>query len=313
VTKIPTAMAVLQLHERGLLDIDDPVVDYLPFFDVEYPSEDSDPITIRHLLIHSSGLPDNFPAVVGWMHPFDAPHLDQTDLLIDVFPDYRVLLFEPGDHAQYTNVGYMVLGAIIEAVSGQSYEDYVVAHVFQPLGMEQTNFVYTDAMLERAAVGSHPRISMESAMLPFFYDDLDAFIREKRDGKIWFNPFYADSNPPTGMIAPAPDIARLMLAYLNGGELDGGRLLAPETVEMMTYDSHVVSVDKGQSDRPLSGLGWGIYPEGEGLYLSHGGGGPGFGADLRLYPDESLGLAVVANDTTYDSGAILDLYASLDW
>jgi CubicO group peptidase (beta-lactamase class C family) len=82
---------------------------------------------------------------------------------------------------------------------------------------------------------------------------------------------------------------------------------------MMTYDSHVVTVDTGQTDRPFSGLGWGVYPEGGRFYLDHGGGGPGFGADLRIYPEESLGMVIIANDTTYDPEAILDLFASLDW
>jgi hypothetical protein len=60
-------------------------------------------------------------------------------------------------------------------------------------------------------------------------------------------------------------------------------------------------------------LGWGVYPEGGRLYLDHGGGGPGFGTDLRVYPEESLGLVIIANDTTYDPETILDLFASLNW
>jgi D-alanyl-D-alanine carboxypeptidase len=313
VTKIFTAAAILQLHEQNLLNIDDPVADYLPFFDVVYPSEDSEIITIRHLLNHSSGMPDNMPAVIGWMHTEDDPQLNQTALLEEVFPDYNELIFEPGDHAEYTNVGYMVLGAIIETVSGQTYEDYVVEHFYQPLRMNHSDFVYTDEMLPYSAVGSHPQISMESVLLPFLYDDLDAFIRERTDGKIWFNRFYADSDPPTGMIAPATDLARFVMTYLNHGEQEGVQILSPESIEMMTYESQVVMVDTGQTDRPVSGLGWGIYQKGERMYLDHGGGGPGFGADLRIYPDESLGLIVVANDTTYNPELILDLLASLDW
>jgi D-alanyl-D-alanine carboxypeptidase len=313
VTKIFTATAILQLHEQHLLNIDDSVADYVPFFDVVSPSDDSDIITIRHLLIHSSGLPDNMPAVVGWMHTEDEPRLDQTALLENVFPKYRKLIFEPSDHAEYTNVGYMTLEAIIEAVSRQTYEDYVVEHIFQPLGMHHSNFVYTDEIRPYAAFGSHPQISLESLLLPFFYDDLDAFIREKTDGKMWFNRFCADSNPPTGLIAPTTVLARFLLAYLNNGELDGVHMLSPETIHMMTYNSHIVAKYNGQSRRPFSGLGWGIYPNGGRLYLNHGGGGPGFGADVRIYPEESLGMAVVANDTTYNPERILDLFASLDW
>ena len=312
-TKIPTAIAILQLHEQNLLNIDDPVVNYLPFFDVQYPSGASEIITIRHLLNHSSGLPDNFPEVIGWMHLEAEPRLDQTALLEQVFPDYAKLIFEPGDHAEYSNVGYMALGAIIETVSGQRYEDYVVEQIVQPLGMINTNFVYTAEMLANAAVGSHPVVSLESVLLPFLYDDLGEYIRERADGKIWFNRFYADSNPPTGLIGPATDLARFMVAFQNQGELDGVRILSPETVMMMTYESHLVSVDTGQTDAPFQGLGWHVYQPEERMYISHGGGGPGFGSDMRLYPEESLGLIVLANDTTYDSDSILDFFASLDW
>jgi CubicO group peptidase (beta-lactamase class C family) len=289
------------------------VVDYVPFFDVTYPSDNSEIITIRHLLNHSSGMPDNVPEVVAWMHLEDEPQLDQTALLERVFPAYTELKFEPGDHAEYTNVGYMTLGAIIEAVSGQRYEDYVVEEILQPLDMTNTNFIYTDEMLANAAVGSHPIISLESALLPFLYNDLDAYIRERTDGKIWFNHFYADSNPPTGLIGPATDLARLLMAFQNQGELDGVRILSPETVVMMTNESHVISVNTGQTDAPVQGLGWHVYePEGR-MHIAHGGGGPGFGSDMRLYPEEALGLIIFANDTTYDRAAILDLFASLNW
>jgi hypothetical protein len=99
VTKIMTAISILQLHEQNLLDIENPVADYLPFFDVVYPSEDSETITIRHLLNHSSGLSNNMPEVMGWMHTEDdnEPRPNEVAFLEDVFPDYAELIYEPGD------------------------------------------------------------------------------------------------------------------------------------------------------------------------------------------------------------------------
>jgi CubicO group peptidase (beta-lactamase class C family) len=313
-TKIFTAVAILQLHERGQLDIDRPVADYLPFFEVKYPSASSQTVTVRHLLNHSSGMPDNVPEVFGWMHLENEPRPDQTALLQEVFPKYAELRFEPGAESRYSNVGYMVLGAIIEAVSGQTYEDYVVENILQPLGMEHTNFVYTDAMLADAAVGSHPLVNIQSVFLPIFYGNrLGGFIRETTGGRMWFNRFYADSDPPTGLIGPATDLARFTAAYLNGGELDGARILSPETVALMTNEGHVAAVNTGQTDTPVQGLGWEIQPLGESQCLEHGGGGPGFGSAMRLYPDESLAVIVLANDTTYDRDIILDMVASLEW
>ncbi len=161
-TKIPTAIAILQLQEQGLLQLDDPVVNYLPFFSVQYPSANSQVVTIRHLLNHSSGLPDPMPAMLGMVHHADEPPVNRTALVETLLPDYAKLTFEPGTQAVYTNLGYMVLGAVIEKVSGQTYEDYVREHILQPLSMEHTDFVYTEAMRPYEAVGSHPVIRIHA-------------------------------------------------------------------------------------------------------------------------------------------------------
>ena len=119
-TKIPTAVAVMQLQEQGKLKLDDEVTKYLPWFDVKYPSADSHAITIRNLLQHSSGLPDTIPAMIGWVHYNDVTP-NQTDVLKKYLPDFNSLKFEPDTQAVYSNLNYMVLGAVIEAVSGQTY------------------------------------------------------------------------------------------------------------------------------------------------------------------------------------------------
>lgn len=79
------------------------------------------PITLRRLLNHSSGLPDNVSDIIGWVHWEGDPPLNQTELLQEKFPAYADLVFMPGERSQYSNVGYMVLGAVIEAVSGQRW------------------------------------------------------------------------------------------------------------------------------------------------------------------------------------------------
>jgi CubicO group peptidase (beta-lactamase class C family) len=91
--------------------------------------------------------------------------------------------------------------------------------------------------------------------------------------------------------------------------------LSSESVRMMIHDSHIMGRG-GEADTYPGmqyGLGWHIVPEGERLRIQHRGGGPGFGSEMRLYPEERLGMVVIANDTTYDRDAILDLAAQLDW
>lgn len=316
ITKIPTAIAILQLHEQGLLNIDDPVTDYLPFFEVEYPSANSEIITIRHLLNHSSGLSNNVPEIIGWIHYDGDPDWNQTDLIQEKIPDYAKLSFEPGSKAIYTNVGYMVLAAVIESASGQTYEQYVMEHIVEPLEMNQTGFDYTPSMIAVEATAAHPSVDLQALMLSLVGVDTGRLVREKQDGVMWFNHVYSDQNGPTGLIGSSTDLARFAMAYLNGGELNGQRILSEASVAMMTNESHITpgnSPDAAQFDEVLHGLGWFVVPTENSFYLTHSGGGPGFSTNMQLYPDRNLGLVIMANGTYLDRDRILDLAASLDW
>jgi CubicO group peptidase (beta-lactamase class C family) len=197
-TKIPTAVAVMQLQEQGKLTLDDEVTEILPWFEVKYPSGTSPAITVRHLLQHSSGLPDPIPAMIGWVHYTNTAY-DQTEVLKKYMPEFNTLQFEPGTQAVYSNLNYMVLGAVIEAVSGQKYETYITEQILQPLGMSQTSFVYLPAMAEHEAAGTLPVVHMYTPLLPTLLD-LDALVRE-RDGKLlWLNRFSIEATPSTGLI-----------------------------------------------------------------------------------------------------------------
>lgn len=309
-TKIPTAIAVLQLAERGRLALEDPVAKHLPFFELESPPPGTGTVTLRHLLNHSSGLPDAGLGLVRWLHRDGDPPVDQTAFAARVFPDYASLAFEPGSQTSYTNVGYMLLGAVIEKASGQAYEDYVQQNVLAPLGMDHTGFRFAaPAALE--AAGSHPLVDPLTPLLPILVKHWSALHRETTWRHLWFNRIYTDYTPPTGLIGCAPDLARLAVAYLNGGEWQGRRLLAAATVERMSTVDRVGSRKRAWRDKQ-QGLGW-VVACGERECLEHFGGGPGFGAALRLYPAEGLGLALLSNDTTLDREAILDTAAGVEW
>lgn len=311
-TKIVTAIAVLQLHEQQRLNIDDPVVDYLPGFQVKAPTG-SQPITLRHLLNHSSGLPDPIPAMIGWVHYSDEL-VNQSALVNHHLPQYNQLNFAPGSKATYTNLGYMVLGAVIEAVSGQSYEAYVSEHILRPLGMTQTDFLYTPAMRGHEASGSQPVVHLFTPLLPFFLDT-GALIRERAGRVLWLNQVYIDASPPSGLIGPAPDVARLLLAYLNEGELDGMRILAQQSVALMTGASHVLGEGPNMAayTNGHHGLGWYVIPESQRRRLQHDGAGPGFATTMRLYPEAELGIAILANGADLDRDGLADRLAQIDW
>jgi CubicO group peptidase (beta-lactamase class C family) len=322
-TKMITAVAIMRLHERGALSIDDPVTKYLPDFSVQFPSTSSEQITIRHLLNHSSGI-GNPPDILKFIHKEDEPFPSQVELAQRILADNSKLKFEPGTQATYTNLGYTVLGAVVEAVAGQPHKDYAVENIFRPLKMKRTDYVYSDETRQYAAVGSQPNGSILSVMLPLMVTDLDSLIREKVNGRMWFEHGNADFSGAAGVIGPASDTARFVMAYLNGGELDGARILSPESVAMMTNEGHVkakggpANFYKGVSH----GLGWLIWPDGERLRIMHSGDVPlGFSAIMQLYPEERLGIIVHGNEWAYGTAlrgvsvrdSIAQLAANIDW
>ncbi len=145
ITKQFTAAAVLRLQEQGLLNIDDPISRYLPF----YPKNTGEKITIRHLMSHTSGLPnytDKPEVALRRMNQLTPEEIMLTFM-------YEPLDFEPGTQFAYSNSGYIVLGAIIERVSGQSYEAFLHHEIFKPSGMSNSGYARREAGLPDRADG----------------------------------------------------------------------------------------------------------------------------------------------------------------
>jgi CubicO group peptidase (beta-lactamase class C family) len=313
ITKIPTAIAILQLREQGKLQLDDPVSKYLSFFKVKYPSNNCPEITIRHLLNHSSGIPDaGIFRLIKWTHHDGEPPLNQTAFVEKVLPKYSKLKFEPGKSTSYTNIGYMLLGAIIEKVSGQSYEEYIRQNILEPLKMNETDFVYTSEMEPCEAAGSHPA---RNIMSPLLHIMAGSYIRETSHRHIWMKRVYNDQTPSSALIGSATDAARLARAYLNKGILDGHRILSEASVELMTNDSHVAKAKHNPSYYFRQGIGWQVYKGKNGYKLEHAGGGPGFYTIMQICPDDNLGLVMFCNDVTLAKYGwkILRLGAGIDW
>lgn len=295
-TKIPTAVAIIQLYESGLLDLDQPVSNYLPYFQVKYQGQPAPPITIRQLLNHTSGLADTMPAMIGWVHYEDKIY-QQTELLQKLLPAYDEIKYLPGSKYNYSNLGYLVLGAVVESVSGMSYEQYLENQVLLPLRMEDTGFLYPEIGGDPAA-GSHPLFSMYTPLLPFLLD-MDSLVREKEGNQLWFNPVYIDVTPSTGLIGPI-DNAALFIQDL----LTGSKLLGPEGHQLL-FDP-----TSGPDGRPL---GWPEFNQDGRYWVQQSGGGPGFASIMRLYPEENLGIIVMANNTNLSREKIIGVLAEIDW
>ena len=143
-TKAFTAMAVMILHERGTLNLDDTIGKHLP----DYPKGDK--ITIRQLLTHTSGVQEPVPSgeMFALLPKMSLP-LEKRYIMCRDEP----LEFNPGERWSYTNAGYIVLGYLVEKVSGQSYEMFLQENIFRPLGMSNTGYDHPDVVLQHRAAG----------------------------------------------------------------------------------------------------------------------------------------------------------------
>ena len=292
-TKIVTATAVMQLAERGAIGLDDPVQRFVPEF--PEPRSGWPEVRIRHLLSHSGGLANPIP--VRWVHLAESEGRDPRDFALELLSRHRKLRFPAGSKAGYSNLGYIVLGEVIAAAGGQRYEDYVRAEILEPLSMTRTGFSY-EHLGDDVATGYQRRLS---PMTPLFRAMLPKGIIGKRAGRyLSFNRFCVDGPPYGGLIGPAREAARFMAVHLNGGEVDGVRLLTPESVlEMQTIHA---------SGRKLEvGFGWfrrGKDTAGRASHLEHLGGGGGFWNMMRIYPERQTGVLTMGNATSYDHALI---------
>ena len=165
-TKLFTATAVMQLRERGLVDLDRPVRAYLPDFPLHHPSGRE--ITVRHLLSHSSGIANPIP--ISWVHLAEEPAVNLDDFTRRLLSRYHRLRFEPGSRYAYSNLGYLVLGLLIEQISGQRYTDYIQQHILEVLDMRRTGFSYDHLQDQDVATGYVRSWSMMGILGRFLVD-----------------------------------------------------------------------------------------------------------------------------------------------
>lgn len=288
-TKIVTATAAMQLVERGELGLDDPVDQYVPEF--PKPIRKWPEVRVRHLLSHSAGLTNPLP--VRWVHPADAEGRDPHAFALELLERNRRLRFPAGSKASYSNLGYIVLGEVIGVVAKQRYEDFVTAEILEPLSLARTAFSY-DGMGDDVATGYQSRFS---PMTPLFRMLLPSGIVGEKAGRfLSFNRFYVDGPAYGGLVGSAHDAARFMAVHVNDGELDGVRLLSPDSVKTM-------QTIHASGRRFAAGLGWfrrGADRSSGEPHLEHLGGGGGFWNMMRIYPERRLGVLAMGNATRWD-------------
>jgi len=239
VTKPVTAVGVLILMEEGKLTLSDPVAKYVPGFGSGRGARGSqNPVTIQHLLTHTSGLPAGRPAEIEDITvKRDRTLAEVVDLLARQEPE-----FEPGTQFRYGSGGYAVLGRIIELVSGKPFEQFMAERVFAPLGMKDSFFFIPSGKRDRVAA----LYRVQNGKLGR-WEELEAHaLRAKYPG------------PEFGMYSTASDLFAFCQMMLGGGTFKGRRVLSEMSVALMT-ENHTRHIKSAATGRPaFQGLGWGL-------------------------------------------------------
>ena len=267
-TKSFTALGVIQLVEGGEVDLDAPVQRYLPWFRVADP-EASAQITVRHLLHQTSGLPTSS----GWV---PLANLDDSPDAIErqARELSAVSLSHPvGTAFEYSNANYNLLGLIIEAVSGESYADYVQKHVFAPLDMRHSTASRAVAEQNGLAVGHRYWF-----WFPFAARDL---------------PMPRGSLPSGQLISSSEDVAHYLIALLNEGRYGDAEILSEAGIAELHRGvaEHVtMGVSMGKY-----GMGWSAGEVGGAKAVWHTGTVPEYAAYMALLPEQKRGVVLLMN------------------
>ena len=257
ISKSFASIVLLQLHEQGLLDINDPVTKHLPWFEIQSEYE---PITLRHLMSHTAGIVRGSDDTVS-------AYTETWNLR------YTKTTAPPGEMFHYSNSGYKVLGAVLQTILGQSLADILREHVLDPLGMHTTLPVICSEDRSRMAVGYSP-----------FYDD-----RPLPPGGLLAPATWLESDTADGSIcSTAEDMCRYIQTLLYRGK----GLLAPQSFEQLIEP--IIPTDDGLHGEHY-GLGLVTQNINEHHVVSHSGGMVGYTADMLADLDAGLGVVVLTN------------------
>jgi uncharacterized protein YbbC (DUF1343 family) len=228
---VATTTSVMQLVEQGRIRLRDPVAQFIP----EFSAHGKERITILHLLTHTSGLAPDLPLEVEF-HGTEEAIRRAGDLTPSA---------SPGERFVYSDVNFFLLGDIVRRVSGERLDRYTKAHVFDPLGMRDTMFLPADSLRRRIAPTERCRPlawPCTDAAAPFLRGIVHDPTARRMDGVAGH----------AGLFSTAADLSRFCRMLLNGGALDGARVLSPATVARMTTPSTPSAM------KDVRGLGWDI-------------------------------------------------------
>jgi CubicO group peptidase (beta-lactamase class C family) len=274
ITKTFTAIAAMQLWERGFVDFDAPANDYLRAFKLIPARADYRPATVRHLLTHTAGVPQvaNLSHALRHLSGITAGESvalgERMPTLAEYYRGALRLVAEPGTRFTYSDHSFATLGQVVEDVSGQPLGRYFREHIFEPLGMADTDLLRSERVKSRLATG----YSLGSGGPKAVTD------RE------WV------AAAASSIYSTPRDTARYLAALLGGGANEHGRVLEPATLASM-FEPHY------RTDARVPGMGLGFFRINLGGHLAveHQGLLPGFNSQIFVAPDDGVGVMAFTN------------------
>ena len=292
VSKQFTAVAILQLAEEGKLSLEDPVSKYFPEFKAPFWND----IQIKHLLSHSSGVPDARDGI-----PRELKITGDEALAMSYLPDLDFLHFAPGEAYEYINPTFVVCGAIVEKVSGQSFSDYVTEHIFRPAGMAKT--LYFDP--EHQDLIPNMAHGYEYADVEDMPEERTADSAPSKEPKDWYEYDYGEET----FFATRPDggIYTSTHEFVEWEKALRANTVLPEAARVDAQSPHTYASESPWSDyqnRPNTwyGYGWFVEPKTDTTkeVIYHTGDNGGFKILAARYPEDNALVLIFANRADWD-------------
>ncbi len=283
IAKLCTALEIMRMAEEGLVDLDAPIETYLPDFTIQRDFLPDEPITIRSLLCHRSGLPRNGTLPLWYWDPGVAVLREQVASLGDTHAAYP-----PWTWYKYSNIGYVVLGRIIEVARGGFWPDVMQREILAPLGVTSSAFLSERLSRSRTIATGYFRV--ERRNVPGQAYDIITM-------------------PSGNLYATVSDLAQLVKLVLRAGTAEDGPFVRPETLQEM-FDPKYAS----ENDPQTNGLGWFT----DETYLGervvfHSGTNEGTISILAVLPDSKLGIVAVATSQEFEEIQNEFAFEALDW
>ena len=287
ITKTFTALSVLQLVQEGKVELAKPVSSYLPDFPY------SETITVEQLLSHTSGIPNPIP--LKWIHLAEENGgLNRDKFFTQVFKDHQKLIFGPGTKFKYSNLGYVILGQLIERVSCNSFEKYVTENIIERSGIDPSGLQFRiDTQFH--ATGYHKWWSFSNAILGFLIDK-EKFMGKKEGPWKPFNFFYNNGTAYGGMFGSAQGLITYAQTLLQANSV----LLNDKFKQLLFNERFVQNKPTGMA------LSWFTGSLKGNKYLAHAGGGGGYYVELRIYPELGVGSVIMYNRSGMKDERILN-------